>query len=183
MSTTIQPVTAEELLKMPKDGFRYELVKGELKKMSPAGFEHGAVGMALAMLLAQYVRANNLGVVCLAETGFKIATDPDTVLAPDVSFVRGERIPESGLPKAFWPGAPDLAVEVVSPGDTAKEVAGKVEDWLAAGASAVWVVNPKRQTVTVHRSTAEATTLGETEELDGQDVVPGFRCRVAEIFA
>lgn len=183
MSTTIQPTTAEELLRMPKDGFRYELVKGELKKMSPAGIEHGAVAVNLTIILGQHVKANQLGIVCAAETGFKIATDPDTVLAPDISFVRRERIPESGLPKAFWPGAPDLAVEVVSPGDARKEVAKKAEDWLEAGASAVWVVNPKQRTVTVHRPQAEANTLGEDDELDGQDVVPGFRCRVAEIFA
>jgi Uma2 family endonuclease len=183
MSTITQPMTAEELLKMPKDGFRYELVKGELIKMSPAGFEHGAVAMNLAIILGQHVKANRLGVVCAAETGFKIATAPDTVLAPDVSFVRQERIPPTGLPKAYWPGAPDLAVEVVSPGDTAKEVAGKVEDWLAAGARAVWVVNPKRLTVIIHRPQIEAVTLGLDDELDGQDVVPGFRCRVSEIFA
>ena len=183
MSTTIQPMTAEELLMMPKDGFRYELVKGELKKMSPAGFNHGVVGMSLGVLLAQHVKANKLGVVCLAETGFKIATDPDTVLAPDVSFVRRERIPQSGLPKAYFAGPPDLAVEVVSPGDTKKEVSEKVEDWLAAGAQAVWVVNPQRLTVTIHRPQMEAVTLGEDDELDGQDVVPGVRCRVAEIFA
>jgi Uma2 family endonuclease len=183
MSTTIQPTTAEELLMMPKDGFRYELVKGELKKMSPAGVEHGAVAVNLTILLGQYVKANNLGIVLAAETGFKLAIDPDTVLAPDVSFVRRERIPQSGLPKAFYPGAPDLAVEVVSPGDTKKEIEGKVEEWLAAGASAVWVVDPKRRTVIVHRLRAEAITLGETDELDGQDVVPGFRCNVSEIFA
>jgi Uma2 family endonuclease len=183
MSTTIQPTTAEELLKMPKDGFRYELVKGELKKMSPAGIEHGAVAVNLTIILGQYVKANQLGIVCAAETGFKIASAPDTVLAPDISFVRGERIPESGLPKAFWPGAPDLAVEVVSPGDARKEVAKKVEDWLAAGARAVWVVNPKLRSVEVHRPAAAALMLDETDELDGQDVVPGFRCRVAEIFA
>lgn len=183
MSTTIQLMTAEELLKMPKDGFRYELVKGELKQMSPAGFEHGVVGMNLALLLTQHVKANNLGVVCLAETGFKIETNPDTVLAPDVSFVRRERIPQSGRPKAFYPGAPDLAVEVVSPGDTKKEVAGKVEDWLTAGSGAVWVVNLKRRTVTIHRPRGEALTLTEADELEGQDIVPGFRCRVSEIFA
>lgn len=183
MSTTVQVTTAEELLLMPKDGFRYELVKGELKKMSPAGFEHGAVAVNVAILLGQYVKANNLGVVLAAETGFKLASDPDTVLAPDVSFVRRERIPQSGLPKAFYPGAPDLAVEVVSPGDTRKEVAGKVEDWLAAGSRAVWVINPKRRTVVIHRPQTEAVTLGEMDELDGQDVVPGFRCSVSEIFA
>lgn len=183
MSTTIEPTTAEELLMMLKDGFRYELVKGELKKMSPAGSEHGAVAMNVAILLGQYIKANKLGVVFAAETGFKLATDPDTVLAPDVSFVRRERIPQSGLPKAFYPGAPDLAVEVVSPGDTKKEVAGKVEDWLTAGASAVWIVDSQRRTVTIHRPQAEAVTLDEGDELDGQDVVPGFRCNVSEIFA
>lgn len=182
MSTTIQPTTADELLKMPKDGFRYELVKGELKKMSPAGFEHGVVGMNIGMLLARHVKANNLGVVCLAETGFKIASNPDTVLAPDVSFVRRERIPQSGRLTAFYPSAPDLAVEVVCPGDTKKEVAGKVEDWLAAGSGALWVVNPKQRTVTIHRPQGEALTFSETDELDGQDVVDGFRCRVSEIF-
>jgi Uma2 family endonuclease len=183
MSTTVWPMTAEELLAMPKDGFRYELLKGELKKMSPAGFDHGAVGMSLSMLLAQYVKAHNLGVVCMAKTGFKIAANPDTVLAPDVSFVRRQRIPQSGRPKAFWPGAPDLAVEVVSPGDTKREVAEKVQDWLKAGSDAVWVVNPKNRTVTIHRPQTEAITLGENDELDGQTVVPGFRCLVAEIFA
>jgi Uma2 family endonuclease len=182
MSTTIHLMAAEELLKMPKDGCRYELVKGELKKMSPAGFDHGVVGMSLGLLLAQYVKAHNLGVVCLAETGFKIETDPDTVLAPDVSFVRHERIPPSGRPKAYFPGAPDLAVEVVSPGDTKKEVSGKVVDWLAAGARAVWVINPKRRIVTIHRPLLAVITLDENDELDGQDVVPGFRCRVSEIF-
>ncbi len=182
MSTITQPVTAEELLKMPKDGFRYELVKGELKKMSPAGFEHGAVAVNITIMLGQHVKAHRLGIVCAAETGFEIATAPDTVLAPDVSFVRQERIPPTGLPKAYWPGAPDLAVEVVSPGDTAKEVARKVEDWLAAGARAVWVVNPKRLTVMIHRPQIEAVTLGLDDDLDGQDVVHGFRCRVSEIF-
>lgn len=182
MSTTIQPMTAEELLLMKKDGFRYELVKGELKKMSPAGFEHGVVGMNMALLLSQHVKANNLGVICLAETGFKIETDPDTVLAPDVAFLRRERIQQTGRPKAFYPGAPDLAVEVVSPGDTKREVAEKVEGWLAAGSGAVWVVNPKPRTNAIHRTQTEVLTLGEDDELDGQDVVPGFRCRVSEIF-
>jgi Uma2 family endonuclease len=182
MSTAVQPMTAEELFKMKKDGFRYELVQGELKKMSPAGFDHGAVTINLSTILAQHVKANKLGVICAAETGFKIATDPDTVLAPDISFVRCERIPPSGRPKAFWPGAPDLAVEVVSPGDSKKKVAQKVEDWLAAGSSAFWVINPGQRTVTLHRPLAETITLDENAELDGQDVVPGFRCRVSEIF-
>jgi Uma2 family endonuclease len=182
MTTTLQRSTANELFEMPDDGFRYELVKGELRKMSPSGSEHGAIIINISVLLGQYVRSKKLGVCFGAETGFKIASHPDTVLAPDVAFIRRERIPESGIPKRFWPGAPDLAVEVLSPGDTRREVEEKVEDWLEAGARAVWVINPKRRSVTVYRSLTDATRLSEGDELDGGEVVPGFRCKVAEIF-
>lgn len=182
MSTIARPMTADELFMMKDDGFRYELVKGELRQMSPAGSEHGAIIMNLAVPLAQYVRANNLGVVFGAETGFKIATSPDTVRAPDIAFVRRERIPQTGIPKEFWPGAPDLAVEVLSPDDRARKVNEKIDDWLASGVSAVWVVNPKRRSVTVHRSQKETQTLLEDDELDGQDVVSGFRCRIIDVF-
>ena len=182
MSTTLQQVTADELFAMPKDGFRYELVKGELRKMSPAGSEHGAIIVKITIRLGQYVESNNLGVCFGAETGFKIASDPDTVRAPDVAFVSRERIPESGITKKFWPGPPDLAVEVLSPGDTLEEVEEKVEDWLAAGTRAVWVVSPKRRSVTVYRSMTDVTRLSESDELDGGDVVHGFRCKVSEFF-
>jgi Uma2 family endonuclease len=182
MGTTTQLMTAEELLKLTRGEFRYELVKGELRKMSPAGSEHGAIIVNLTSPLDQYVKANQLGRVFGAETGFKLASDPDTVRALDIAFVRRERIPPTGIPKEYWPGAPDLAIEVLSPRDTVYAVDEKVEEWLAAGARAVWVVNPKRRTVTVYRPQAKAFTLADNEELDGQEVVPGFRCRVAEIF-
>ena len=182
MTTTLQRSTASELFAMPDDGFRYELVKGELRRMSPSGSEHGAIIINVSVLLAQYVKAKKLGVCFGAETGFKIASDPDTVRAPDVAFIRRERIPESGVPKKFWPGAPDLAVEVLSPGDARKEVDEKVEDWLGAGARAVWVVNPKRRTVSVYRPASEVVRLAEGDVLDGGEVVPGFRCEVSEIF-
>jgi Uma2 family endonuclease len=182
MDTTLQRSTASELYAMPDDGFRYELVKGELRKMSPAGGEHGVIVVNVTLLLGQHVKINNLGVCCGAETGFKIASDPDTVRAPDLAFVSHERIPEGGAPKKFWPGAPDLAIEVLSPGDTYTEVEEKVEQWLGAGARAVWVINPKRRGVAVYRPTTDVTRLSEGDELDGGDVVPGFRCEVAEIF-
>ena len=182
MSATTQLMTAEELIKLPSGKFRYELVKGELITMSPSGSEHGATVINLTLSLGVHVKTNNLGVVFGAETGFKLASNPDTVRAPDIAFVRRERIPQTGIPKSYWPGAPDLAVEVVSPGDTVYEVDEKVAEWLTAGAQAVWVVNPKRRTVTVHRSLNDAVTLYENDELDGQDVVPNFRCRVADIF-
>ena len=167
---------------MPGDGFRYELVRGELKKMSPAGSEHGVVIIRLAKLLAIHVDDRQLGLVFGAETGFVIEHDPDTVRAPDVSFVAKQRIPAEGIPKKFWPGAPDLAVEVVSPGDSVSEVDDKVADWLRCGTQLVWVVNPKWRNVTVYRSSADIRTLTENDELEGEDVVPGFRCRVADIF-
>lgn len=182
MTTTLQRSTASELFAMPDDGFRYELVKGELRRMSPSGSEHGAVVVNITLLLGRYVKANRLGVCFGAETGFKIGSDPDTVRAPDVAFIRRERIPQSGIPKKFWPGAPDLAVEVLSPGDTRAGVDGKVEDWLQAGARAVWVINPKRRGVSVYHPATDVTRLSEGDELDGGEVVPGFRCKVAEIF-
>jgi len=183
MNTTLQRSTASELYEMPSDGFRYELVKGELRRMSPSGSEHGVIVINVSLLVASYVKSKDLGICFGAETGFKITSDPDTVRAPDVAFVSRERIPESGIPKKFWPGAPDLAVEVLSPGDTYSEVDEKVIDWIDAGTRAVWVVNPKRRSVSVYRSTAEVRRLSEGDELDGGDVLPGFRCRVAEIFA
>ena len=182
MSTTTHTMTADELLLLPKKGMRYELVKGELKEMAPAGFEHWIVIAKLTWRLGQHVEMNNLGVVCGAETGFKIGSNPDTVRAPDIAFVSSERLAELGITKKFWAGAPDLAVEVLSPGDTVDEVGDKVDDWLAAGTKAVWIVSPKLQNVTVYRSLTSIVVLSKNDELDGQDIVPGFRCRVAEIF-
>jgi Uma2 family endonuclease len=180
MTTTLQRSTASELFEMPDDGFRYELVKGELRKMSPSGGEHGAVVWNLSGLLAPHIKIIGQGFG--AETGFKIASDPDTVRAADIAFVRRERIPESGIPKNFWELAPDLVVEVVGPGDTYSEVLEKVEDWLDAGVRAVWVVDSKRRSITVYRSLTDVTRLSEGDELNGGDVVPGFRCKVSEIF-
>jgi Uma2 family endonuclease len=182
MSTKTQLVTADELLRMPRGRFRYELVEGELRTMPPAGEEHGAAIINLTVPLAQHVKAHNLGIVCAAETGYKLASNPDTVLAPDLAFIRRERIERTGIQKGYRESAPDLAVEVMSPGDTLKEVTEKSAKWLAAGARAVWVVSPKKRTVTVQRPAGEAVVLGEGDELDGGEVVPDFRCRVSEIF-
>ena len=182
MSTTTQLMTADELLKLPRGRFRYELIKGELITMSPSGNEHGAVIMNLAAPLTMHVKANKLGVVFGAETGFKLASNPDTVRAPDIAFISRARIEREGIAKGYGTGSPDLAVEVLSPGDRDAEVKAKVAEWLANGASAVWVVSPKRRTVTVHRSPIDIKVITEQDELDGEDVVPGFRCRVAEIF-
>ena|SRR5437870_5531485 len=184
MSSTItKPVTADELLAMPDDGYRYELVKGELIKMAPAGFQHGVVAMNIGAPLHDYVKRNDLGVVYAAETGFILSRNPDTVRAPDAAFNRKQRVEKIGSVKGYWVGAPDLAIEVVGPGDTVAEVEEKVAGWLEAGTAIVWVVSPKLHTVTVYRSLVEIATLTEKDLLDGGEVVPGFQIKVAEIFA
>lgn len=182
MSTTFKPVTADELFAMPENGFRYELVKGELRRSTLAGAEHGAICVNVMLKLGRHIKAHGHGLGFGTGTGFKLASEPDTVRAPDMAFVRRDKIPESGIPETFWPGAPNLAVEVVEPKDTYEEVEEKIEDWLAAGASAVWVLNPKRHGVTVYRSMADVTRLSGGDELDGGEVVPGFRCKVSEFF-
>jgi len=181
-STITKLVTADELIAMPDDGFRYELVKGELIRMSPTGHEHGIVAMNVAGPLHQHVKSNKLGAVYAAETGFIIEQNPDTVRAPDVAFVAKERIAQAGKVKSYWIGAPDLGVEVISPGDTVGEVESKVTEWLEAGTRLVWLVSPKLRTVTIYRSLTDITTLTEKDTLDGSHVVPGFRIAVGEIF-
>lgn len=182
MSATHRHVTAGELFAMPDDGFRYELVKGELRRTPLAGAEHGMICVNVIVTLARHIKLHGLGLGFGTGTGFQIASDPDTVRAPDVAFVRKERIHESGIPEFFWPGAPDLAVEVLGPDETYSEVEEKIGDWLAAGVRAVWVCNPKQRGVSVYRSLTDVTRLSEGDELDGGDVVPGFRCKVSEIF-
>ncbi len=183
VTTQARQITSEELLGMPDDGFRYELVKGELHKMPPAGSEHGYVAINIGTTLNSHVRANELGRVYAAETGFKLASDPDTVRAPDAAFVSRERVEKAGRVAGFWPGAPDLAVEVVSPGDTHAQVVEKALAWLEAGCRMVLVAEPERRTVTVYRSLDDIRMLTENDAIDGADVVPGWTLPVAEIFA
>lgn len=182
MATRLDTLTAEELLAMPRGRVRRELVRGELREMTPAGDRHGNVGMRLAWRLAQHVEMNRLGNVYLAETGFRLASDPDTVLAPDVAFVRRERVEREGEVEGFRLGAPDLAVEVISPSDRYARVEEKIFAWLDAGARMVIVINPGARTATVYRSRSDVVVLTERDALDGADVVPGWTARVAELF-
>ncbi|HEV7301227.1 MAG TPA: Uma2 family endonuclease [Tepidisphaeraceae bacterium] len=179
-SIATQIVTARELWKNPPPG-RCELIRGEIVMMAPSGFDHGATIINLSFLLAAHVKKHKLGVVVGAETGFIVARDPDTVRGADIAFVRADRL-LGPRPKSFWIGAPDLAVEVLSPDDRPGEVARKVDDYLAAGALLVWVVSPKRKSITVHQPMAEPRTLRSTDTLDGGIVLSGFRCKVAQAF-
>lgn len=175
--------TAEELLRMPNDDARRELVGGEIRTMTPAGNEHGYLALRIGRMLGNHVEENDLGRTYAAETGFKIASNPDTVRAPDVAFVSRERLGEVGSVEGFWPGAPDLAVEVVSPNDTHAKVVEKSLAWLDAGCRMVLVAEPVRKVVTVYRSKEDIRILTKDETVDGADVVPGWRLPVSEIFA
>lgn len=183
MTTETKLVTAEQLLDMPDDGYRYELVRGKLIKMAPAGAEHGGIAAVVLGSLHNQVRANGLGKVYAAETGFLIGTDPDHVRAPDVAFVRQDRIDAAGEVLSYFPGAPDLAVEVISPNDRCTDVEEKVADWLAAGTDMVVLVNPRNHTVTLRQPDWPPVILTEQDTLDGGKVVPGWQMLVGEIFS
>jgi Uma2 family endonuclease len=150
--------------------------------MTPAGFEHGRIVGRISGRLASFVERHNLGVITGAETGFQIEHDPDTVRAPDVAFVRADRVPAAPLP-GFFQGAPDLAVEVLSPGDRASDLLAKVEDWLRAGCQAVWVVDPSRQTVSVYRAGESITVYRAPDTLRGGKILPRFSMRLSGLFA
>ena len=182
MNTTTQQITAEQLLMMPDNHMRRELVAGEVREMTPAGHEHGGVAVDITLPLGFFVKEHGLGRVYAAETGFILARNPDTVRAPDVAFVNRDRLALAPKGTGFFPGAPDLAVEVMSPDDTHPEVESKVQDWLGAGTRMVVVVNPRNRTLRVHRLGSKIVHLTVDDTFDGDDVVPGFRLPVREIF-
>jgi Uma2 family endonuclease len=177
----IQLFTAEDLLRMPDDGFRYELVKGELRKMAPPGAEHGGIVAILVESLGSFVRKNNLGKVYV-ETGFQLASDPDTVRSADVAFIHRERVEAAGKITGYWQGAPDLTIEVISPNDRYTDVDDKVLDWLHAGTRMVIVINPRNNTAAVYRGPSQVVRLTESDILDGNEVVPGWRMPVRDLF-
>ena len=183
MATTTTFMTAAELLAMPDDGFhRYELVKGELITMPPAGGEHGAIGSRADRRIGTFVEQNDLGEVFNSDTGFIISTDPDTIRAPDVSFLRKESIPADGIPKGFIPGAPDLAIEVISPTDSYTEVAEKVAQLLEAGTQLVVLIDPRTRTIALHHHDGAIDRLTEDDTVTFGDVLPGFECPITELF-
>jgi len=181
MTTIEQITTAEQLLRSPGLG-RCELVRGELVTMPYEGFEHGRMVIDVVASLVDFVKDNSLGEVVGPRTGFQIGHDPDTVRAPDVGFVCAQRVPAEPV-KGYFPGPPDLAVEVLSPDDRAGEVLAKVRDWLQSGCRRVWVVDPRTRTVSVYRSASEIVVLSESDTLTDEELLPGFRLPVAEIFA
>jgi len=174
------PMTAEELLHASIPNKRSELVKGVLVVREPAGGRHGSVTMNLAIRLGTHVERTGAGQLFAAETGFTLSRGPDTVRAPDIAFVRRERLPQP-IPLGFPEFAPDLAVEVLSPGDRPGEVLAKVADWLSAGTRLVWVVDPERRLARIYRDDGTEEILTAHQSLDGEDVVPGYACPLSAV--
>lgn len=181
METEDQAVTAAMLLQRPDDGNRYELVRGELRQTPPQTRQQGVVAARIALSLLEHVSARQLGEVFSASTGFQLG--PNHVRGCDVAFVNHDRVAAAGQVDGFWPGAPDLAVEVISPSDTSVAVEEKVMDWLDAGARLVIVANPSGRRLTLYRSRSDARILGEGDTLDAGDVVAGWQLPAEQLFA
>jgi Uma2 family endonuclease len=179
---TTNLLTAEHLAAMDEDYYKLELDEGRLVIMEPPFPEHGRMEARIAAILFTFVEPRRLGVVYSGDPGFVLARTPDTVRGPDVAFLRAERVPTGDAVDAFYEGAPDLAVEVLSRNDRPGEVARKVTNYLDAGARLVWVVDPRARTVVVHRPDAPPCILGAHDTIDGADVLPRFSSPVAAFF-
>jgi Uma2 family endonuclease len=173
-------VTADELLHAHFPHKRVELVRGVLVVSEPPGYRHGEIMAQLATILSNYADAHHLGRVLAGDAGFKLASNPDTVRGPDVAFVRRARLPTPS-PTGFAALAPDLVVEILSPGDRAGDVLAKVADWLSAGTQLVWVIDPARRVVRVYRQDGSESTITADAQLEGEDVLPGFAHALAAI--
>ena len=172
-------MTAEELLLLHIPDKCAELVRGQLVVREPPGFVHGVVVMKVGHLLSEFVNSHGLGIVT-ADTGFTLERNPDTVRAPDVSFVQRDRVPDP-LPRGYVEFAPDLAVELLSPGNRPGETLAKIGDWLKAGTRLVWIVDPIRRTARVYRADGTESFASIDDSLDGEDVLPGFVLPLAAI--
>ena len=172
-------ITDEELLQLPKNGNKYEVVDGELV-VSPVGFWHDIVVARVINRIGQFVESMRLGVVVAPNALYTLPSGNKR--GPDASFVAAERV--AALPRStvFPSIAPDLAVEVLSPSDRPRQVLDKVGEYLEAGVRLVWVIDPVKRQAAVYRTTTEACHIESDGELDGEDVLPGFRCRLSDIF-
>lgn len=186
VTSEVHLMTADEFFADKRFARGYELIEGRLVKMPPAGFGHGDVANEISRVVSNYVVQHTLGKVVAAETGFIVSQSdqPDTVLAPDVAFIRTEHVPPKGSPnrEKFQRIIPDLVVEVASPNQYAPEMAAKAQFWLEVGVRLVWVVWPDTETIAVWRPGQVRLTLTNTDALDGYDVLPGFTQLLGELF-
>ena len=175
-------LTADDLLRLDAKGARGELIRGVLHETMPAGREHGEIAAKLTIRLGVFVEPRNLGRLTTSDAGVRLERDPDTVREPDVAFFSAERSPPGERVTGYAEVAPDLVVEIASPGDSRREVYDKARMWLSHGVRLVWTVHPDTRTVEAHRADRPVATLGEDDSLDGLDVLPGFACAVRAVF-
>ncbi len=174
-------LTADELERMPVDDTaQTELDEGELITMPPAGWEHGDIGADLTIILGSFVKKHRLGKVVGAGTGFRLGND--TVRAPDIAFVRQQRL-DAVESQGFARGAPDLAVEIFSPSDSVRQLMRKVKQYFAAGCHTVWIVYPERQEIQVLEASGLDRLLVKGDQLESSELLPGFAVPVADLFA
>ena len=173
--------TEAELMALPDDGRKYELVGGEIV-VSNAGIEHEYIGARLIIGLGGFAHRKKLGVVCGSSAGYWMKSG--NLRSPDVSFIAKERL--QGLrhaPKKFFQGAPDLVVEILSPSDSIEALHQKIVEYFESGARLIWVLNPEEETVLVYHSPQPDRLLRTGDSIDGEDVVPGFSMPLSELFA
>ena len=181
-TTATKLITADELLMLYSKGVRGELIRGELCETMSTGGRHGETVMKTGILLGNFIMPRRLGRLAASDSGVLLERDPDTVREPDIAYISAERLPLDVQVTGYYEVVPDLIVEVISPGDSAREVMDKALMWLNFGARMVWAVNPQTRSVDVYRAGERTFTLGESDTLDGLDVLPGFTCAVTDIF-
>ena len=183
-SVASRPITAEEFFQMPPppDGAKAELVRGEIETVCRPGFEHGWRQLRIGGLLDHFGRSTGHG-RAVVETGIVVERDPDTVRGPDISYWSAERLPLDCVPKGYPDLAPDVGIEVLSPHNKMARIRDKMAEYFRRGVRMVWIIDPEDRTVAVYRSMDEGRVYHENAVISGEDVLPGFSCRVSEFFA
>ena len=181
-TTDVRTLTAADLMALYAGGVRGELVQGTLRRTMPAGGEHGEIVVNLASALRYFVKPRRLGRLAASDVGVLLERSPDTVREPDIAFFSADKIPPNVRVRGYYEAVPDLVVEVVSPNDSPLEVDDKARMWLRHGVRSVWVVRPDARSVSLLSQNAPTTILTAGDTLDGGDVLPGFACKVSDIF-
>ncbi len=181
-ATSTALMTAEELLQLPDDDLRHELINGELITMPLPRLPHGRIALRLAVPLGQFVWEHDLGEVYIGDAGFQLTWNPDTVIGPGIAFISKERLKEVAEVKGYWQGPPDLAIEVYSPEYRKGRISERISRLFNAGTKQVWIVHLKHSTVTVYRSISDTTTFSGSDYLESPDLFPGFRISLDWIF-
>ena len=175
-------LTADDLLRLYSEGIGGELIRGVLVEKVSVSLLHGEIAMLLGSILLPFIRPRGLGRIAGSDAGMMLERGPDTVREPDIAFISAEKLPLDVDVPGFYEGAPDLAVEIASPSDSLAAVNDKAQMWLRFGVGLVWVVFPESRTMEVHPASGSPVLLGEQDDLDGGEILPGFTCAVKDIF-